>query len=132
SCDPCPGPQLDYGDFATLGADVLAGGKGAPPTAYEGGFVLTRLHARYGKDAAPNDLVFKEAQPIIGGREVMGEGGKLEERATSPRTDDQAQRPSASSAARKKGCGCASSDGGATGGAVLLVAVAFARRRRRA
>jgi MYXO-CTERM domain-containing protein len=81
SCDPCPGPQLDYGDFATLGADVLAGGKGEAQQ-YSGGFVLTRLHARYGKDGAPNDLIFKEAAAIIGGREVRGADGKLEERAS--------------------------------------------------
>jgi MYXO-CTERM domain-containing protein len=43
--------------------------------------VLTRLHARYGKDGAPNDLVFKAAPPIAGGREERGEGGRLEERA---------------------------------------------------
>src|SRR2546423_569457 len=43
---------------------------------------MTRLHARYGKDAAPNDLVFKQAKPIIGGREVPGPKGTLEERAT--------------------------------------------------
>jgi uncharacterized protein (TIGR03382 family) len=78
SCDPCPGPTLDYGDFMTLGADVLAGGKGeAQP--YSGGFVLTRLHARYGKGDVPDDLVFKEAPPIIGGREQPGPNGKLEE-----------------------------------------------------
>src|SRR6185436_1640105 len=81
SCDPCPGPQLDYTDFATLGADVLGGGRGEVQE-YGGGFVLTRLHARYGKDGVPNDLVFKTARPIIGGREVRSETGKLEERAT--------------------------------------------------
>ncbi len=81
SCDPCPGPQLDYGDFATLGSDVLGGGKGEV-SPYQGGFVLTRLHARYGKDGAPNDLIFKEAAAIIGGREVRGADGKLEERAS--------------------------------------------------
>jgi hypothetical protein len=73
SCDPCPGPTLDGNDFATLGADVL----GAP--GYD--FVLTRLHARYGKDGAPNDLVFKTASPIVGGREQRDEHGRLEERS---------------------------------------------------
>jgi hypothetical protein len=73
TCDPCPGPTLDGGDFATLGADVL-GNQG-------GGFVLTRLHARYGKDGAPNDLVFKAAPPIAGGREERDGQGRLEERA---------------------------------------------------
>jgi LPXTG-motif cell wall-anchored protein len=45
--------------------------------------VLTRLHARYGKDGAPNDLVFKAAPPIAGGREVRDGQGRLEERAHS-------------------------------------------------
>jgi len=36
------------------------------------GYVLTRLHARYGKDGAPNDLVFRAAPPIVGGREFRG------------------------------------------------------------
>jgi hypothetical protein len=88
SCDPCPGPTLDYGDFMTLGADVLAGEKGRPAQQYGGGFVLTRLHARYGKDATVNDLVFKEAKPIIGGREVEGPSGKLEEGAQPSDTNN--------------------------------------------
>ena len=75
TCDPCPGPQLDGGDFLTLGSDVLGdGGEGYY------GFVLTRLHARYGKDGAPNDLVFKQAPPIVGGREQR-ENGQLEQRS---------------------------------------------------
>src|SRR5262245_39393832 len=43
-------------------------------------FVLTRLHARYGKDLK-DDLVFKAAPPIVGGREFVQTGGKLEEGA---------------------------------------------------
>src|SRR5262249_10862203 len=35
-------------------------------------FVLTRLHARYGKNALGEDLVFREAPPIVGGRESEG------------------------------------------------------------
>jgi len=85
TCDPCPGPTLDPGDFQTLGADVLDGqiaAPGAPTPApspvmrrpvrrnRSSGFVLTRLHARYGKDGAPNDLVFRAAPPIAGGREI--------------------------------------------------------------
>ena len=80
SCDPCPGPTLDYNDFATLGADVLEG-PAERPQKFGGGFVLTRLHTRYGKDGAPEDLVFRKAPPIIGGREMRGPSGKLEERA---------------------------------------------------
>ena len=43
-------------------------------------FVLTRLHARYGKDLK-DDLVFRAAPPIVGGREFVQSGGKLEEGA---------------------------------------------------
>jgi MYXO-CTERM domain-containing protein len=80
TCDPCPGPNLNGGDFATLGGDVLAGepGKVAP---YEGwDLVLTRLHARYGKTVT-EDLVFKKAEAIVGGREHLQANGKLEERS---------------------------------------------------
>jgi MYXO-CTERM domain-containing protein len=80
SCDPCPGPTLDWNDFTTLGADVLEGTPDAPQQ-FGGGFVLTRLHTRYGKDGAPEDLVFKKAGAIVGGREMRGPSGKLEERA---------------------------------------------------
>jgi hypothetical protein len=43
-------------------------------------FVLTRLHARYGKDIK-DDLVFQAAPPIGGGREFLASGGKLEDGA---------------------------------------------------
>jgi len=80
TCDPCPGPQLDYQDFTTLGSDVLTGPR-EKPTAYQNGdFVLTRLHARYGKDIT-DDLRFKAAPAIVGGREFMMSEGKLEEGA---------------------------------------------------
>jgi hypothetical protein len=79
TCDPCPGPTLDENDFATLGTDVTGS------SGYE--LVLTRLHARYGKADVPNDLVFRAAAPIVGGREIYVGGdetsGKLEERATA-------------------------------------------------
>jgi hypothetical protein len=48
--------------------------------------VLTRLHARYGKEIT-NDLVFKTAEPIVGGRERR-ENGKLEERARPDSTNN--------------------------------------------
>jgi hypothetical protein len=45
---------------------------------YAGGFVLTRLHVRYGKDSLGDDLVFREAPAIEGGREwSTTNGGKL-------------------------------------------------------
>jgi MYXO-CTERM domain-containing protein len=81
TCDPCPGPALNQGDFATLGADVLTGPRDRPG-AYGGyDLVLTRLHARYGK-AITDDLRFREAAPIAGGREVAQNGpGGLEDGA---------------------------------------------------
>jgi hypothetical protein len=45
-------------------------------------FVLTRLHARYTKDSLGEDLVFREAPAIAGGREFMSEGKKLERGAS--------------------------------------------------
>jgi MYXO-CTERM domain-containing protein len=109
SCDPCPGPPMNFGDLTTFGIDVLpstlgqqqqkpfplpnggvqtpssspARGRGGPPgmffNPYIGGqFVLTRLHVRYTKESLGEDITFKAATPIIGGREIMGADGKLE------------------------------------------------------
>jgi hypothetical protein len=73
SCDPCPEPPLEPGELMVLGADVLRGGQAQPGDTPPPGmfnFVLTRLHARYAKGAISEDLVFKAAPPISGGREV--------------------------------------------------------------
>ncbi len=80
SCDPCPTAPLEPADFATLGADVLPS-KGAVEDPYNAsqGFVLTRLHARYDKTSLGEDLVFKAAGPIVGGREFLTNGKDLEQ-----------------------------------------------------
>jgi hypothetical protein len=52
-----------------------------PSWAMAGEFVLTRLHARYTKDALGEDLVFRAAPPITGGREWLVDGDKLEKGA---------------------------------------------------
>ncbi|MFK7987286.1 MAG: DUF2330 domain-containing protein [Sandaracinaceae bacterium] len=85
NCDPCPGPVVTMQDLATLGADVT----GAPAAPNRGlGFfggsqwVLTRLHYRYAADGLDEDLVFRPADPIVGGREFLrenGAAGQLEE-----------------------------------------------------
>jgi len=49
------------------------GGRGS--AASYPGWVLTRLHARYTKDQLAEDLVFKAATPISGGREWGANGG---------------------------------------------------------
>ena len=82
NCDPCPGPVIAMDELATLGLDVLGGDKGAaaPFSGDAMSMVLTRLHARYGKTVT-EDLVFKAAEPIVGGREFLQANGKLEERS---------------------------------------------------
>jgi MYXO-CTERM domain-containing protein len=71
SCDPCPTPPLDPSELMVLGADVMPSLGGYPNP---GEFVLTRLHARYGAETLGEDIVFRAAQPIVGGREGGGPG----------------------------------------------------------
>jgi MYXO-CTERM domain-containing protein len=73
SCDPCPIPALSPEELMTLGGDVL---KTDPYTS----FVLTRLHARYNSEALGDDLVFRKADPIAGGREFQAADGSGIER----------------------------------------------------
>jgi len=85
SCDPCPTSPLSPSDLSTLGLDVIDGtatastpGGSLPPTPAPGrrrgyygmsaGWVLTRLHTRYSKETLSEDLVFREAKPVSGGR----------------------------------------------------------------
>ena len=81
SCDPCPTPPLQPRDLATLGAGVGGGAGGGPSGpgrgGYFGGFspwVLTRLHTRYDRATLQEDLIFKKAKPVVGGR-ADWEGG---------------------------------------------------------
>jgi hypothetical protein len=75
-CDPCPPQVPTDADAMTLGADII-GGRIA-----QGYYVLTRLHARYGKKDMKDDLRFREAKPITGGREAWSKQG-LEYGATA-------------------------------------------------
>ncbi len=68
-CDPCPDVIPEDKDMVLLGGDVIGG------PVNQGGFVLTRLHARYGKTDMKDDLRFREAKPITGGREVWDAKG---------------------------------------------------------
>jgi hypothetical protein len=81
SCDPCPVPALEDGEVKTLGGDVIAN---AHP--YE--LVLTRLHARYAKDSLGEDIVFRPAPPIEGGREFSTTAGVLEKGAKASGTNN--------------------------------------------
>jgi len=61
--DPCTDADLSKPDLIPLGDDVVGG------QIARGNFVLTRLHARYGKADMKDDLRFREAKPVTGGRE---------------------------------------------------------------
>jgi MYXO-CTERM domain-containing protein len=65
----------------TLGADPAPPG---PPQRVLMGFpafTVTRLHARYSKESLGEDLIFREATPIVGGREDYGAGKKQDTEA---------------------------------------------------
>jgi hypothetical protein len=68
-CDPCPELDVNQADLMTLGGDIVGG------QIAQGTFVLTRLHARYGKTDMKDDLRFKDAKPITGGREQWSKQG---------------------------------------------------------
>ena len=94
SCDPCPEPPLTPQELSTLGGDVIVPTKPDPYSDIPGvvpqrrpartfqpyGFVLTRLHYRYDKDGLDEDLVFRAAGPIVGGRGMPNRDGQLGER----------------------------------------------------
>ena len=72
TCDPCPGPTLTSADVATLGGDRV--GDTQPMT-----WTLTRLHARYTAESLGEDLVFRPAEPIVGGRGAPDPEGRFTE-----------------------------------------------------
>ena len=78
SCDPCPVTPLGQQELQVLGGDVL-GASLDYHSSSNGGFTITRLHARYTKDSLGDDLHFRAAKPITGGRELMSSAGKLEQ-----------------------------------------------------
>ena len=84
SCDPCPVPPLDDNQIATLGGDVTGNS-----SSY--GYVLTRLHYRYGKEGLKDDLVFKTAEPVVGGRGMPDNQGILGEHSATPSGSNQFQ-----------------------------------------
>jgi hypothetical protein len=84
TCDPCPLPALDEQELATLGSDVL------PQSGDEqgAGFVVTRLHARYAKETLGDDLHFRPAPAIVGGRETTDGQGHVEQGAHPDSTNN--------------------------------------------
>jgi hypothetical protein len=84
-CDPCPPVIPDNQDMITLGGDIIGG------QINKGGYVLTRLHARYGKADMKDDLRFREARPVTGGREVYSRSGIEYGAVPSPQNNFQAR-----------------------------------------
>lgn len=99
TCDPCPEPPLTPSELFTLGGDVIGAAETADPYSDIPGvvpqkrrlvqwqpqrFVLTRLHYRYKKDQLGEDLVFRPAGPIVGGRGMPDPSGELQERRGQP------------------------------------------------
>ena len=84
TCDPCPTTPLEPQELASLGADVMPDrARPARRRSWggEGGWTLTRLHARYTKEEMTQDLVFAQAPPLVGGRGMpSGVEGTLEEK----------------------------------------------------
>ena len=68
-CDPCPPEPPVDADMLTLGGDLIGG------EIAQGTYTLTRLHARYGRADMKDDLRFREAKPVTGGREVWSKTG---------------------------------------------------------
>lgn len=104
TCDPCPGPVITAAEIASLGGDVLPSAKPPPDVGNQiarpgvrprpfrsgmfSGFVLTRLHARYSKESLGEDLVFKAAPPIAGGRVNRSANGELEHGSIASSNND--------------------------------------------
>ncbi len=77
NCDPCTGEVLSESELQTLGADVTNTGGD-----YHVGMNITRLHTRYSRETLTDDLVFREAQNVVGGREdTLDANGSLSQSA---------------------------------------------------
>ncbi len=85
TCDPCPTVIPIDGDMVQLGADVI--GQGVE----KGGYTLTRLHARYGPKDMKDDLRFREAKPVAGGREMWSKQGLEYGAVPAPQNNFQAR-----------------------------------------
>ncbi|MFO0608665.1 MAG: DUF2330 domain-containing protein [Polyangiales bacterium] len=85
SCDPCPTPPLEQSDLATLGADVLGQGRpGFDQSYHVYNMTVTRLHTRYDRATLTEDLVFREAAAVQGGREFITDNRGRPEQGAQP------------------------------------------------
>ncbi|MGM0557913.1 MAG: DUF2330 domain-containing protein [Myxococcota bacterium] len=94
-CDPCPqgvGQPLTNKELMLLGVDALPQDQlirnsGGPSL----NWTLTRLHTRYAKTSLGQDLVFRPAPPIQGGRGMPDEDGSLPKTQPQPAVTDSFQ-----------------------------------------
>jgi len=84
-CDPCPELDVTNADLMTLGGDVVGG------AIARGTFTLTRMHARYSASDMKDDLRFREAKPVVGGREHWSRSGLEYAAAPAPDTENYFQ-----------------------------------------
>ena len=80
-CDPCPQPALSESELMTLGNDVVK----------SAGFVLTRLHHRYGAEGLDEDLVFRAAEPVAGGQGTPNQQGEFTQQGANPTSSNTFQ-----------------------------------------
>jgi hypothetical protein len=78
---PVPEGQPRITQRVRLASSGSAAASAVPASPSASEFVVTRLHYRYGRDGLGEDLVFRAAPPVIGGRELRNEAGALEEGA---------------------------------------------------
>jgi hypothetical protein len=84
SCDPCPTPPLTDIEVASLGGDALfqsASVNGKSGMRRGTRLEITRLHTRYDGKTLTDDLVFRAAEPVTGGREETDDKGVLSKTA---------------------------------------------------
>jgi hypothetical protein len=81
-CDPCADMDVSTPDLMALGDDVIKANLAQK-------FVLTRLHARYSAQDMKDDLRFRAAKPIAGGREEWSRTGL--EYGANPAEENQFQ-----------------------------------------
>lgn len=80
-CDPCPTTPLGASEAAALGmTDAGYDGMFGDPM---GAWTVTRLHARYAPDDVGEDLTFRKAESVVGGREIANSEGALEQRTVA-------------------------------------------------
>jgi hypothetical protein len=87
-------PTSEDGEIVRVSATMHLSGNNTPPPSAPGSssanlptasadeFVVTRMHYRYGSGGLREDLVFRAAEPVVGGREEFTQGAAQSQTAT--------------------------------------------------